>query len=278
MHEIGIDIDVNIDAIEPIAEASDTAKISAISTPSFDGQRMVSSIDGMIRLSDGGHQIGQWFAGHATPIQTVTFGDDDRTIISVDQTGEVRVWQAHWQGWLETACQRLQHHPALNLNTPEARGARSSCQRYVWNSSPPPPPTPIAQAPIAAETRLVVKLGQRRVEVYQDDQMQISYPIAVGQAGWETPTGTFRVFEMLQNPAWTHPLTRERVEPGADNPLGSRWIAFWADEANKIGFHGTPDRASVGQPVSHGCLRMYEEDVRALYDYIQLGTVVTVEP
>lgn len=264
--------------------------------------------DGTIQLSDAqGQLIGQFVTGHQAPIQTVAFGANGETIVSVDQQGEVRVWEASWNGWLETACNRLQYHPVFNApSTPEARSAKSICQRYVWDSanqasnqvtgaelaqsttsqstvSQPTISQPTASqsaeaASTAPDIRVVVKLGERKVYVYRGDRIQASYPIATGKTGWETPTGTFRVFEMVQNPAWTHPITRERVEPGADNPLGSRWIAFWSDEANKIGFHGTPDRASVGQSVSHGCLRMYDEDARALYDQIQLGTVVIVEP
>ncbi len=254
--------------------------------------------DGTIQLSDiQGNLIGQFTTGHQTAIQSVGFGKDQETIVSVAQDGEVRVWQASWQGWLETACNRLQHHPVFTAaSTPEARSAKATCQRQDRSAQTPSTQANPSQAnpsqanpsqatatqtpqpaPTAAETRVVVKLGEQRVYVYQGDQVQASYPVATGKTGWDTPTGSFRVFEMLQNPAWTHPMTRQRMEPGANNPLGSRWIAFWSDEANKIGFHGTPDRNSVGQPVSHGCLRMYDEDVQALYEQIKLGTLVTVE-
>jgi len=257
-------------------------------TFSTDGKQIASSdADGTIHLSDAeGNFIGRLSTGHQTPIQFLEFGKNNETIVSVAQDGELRVWQANWQGWLETACNRLQYHPVLNSpSTPEAQAARSTCERYVWSSARKmaseetmtEADQPAATDSIAPETRVVVKLSERKVYVYQGDQIQASYPIATGKAGWETPTGTFRVFEMLQDPAWTHPITRERVEPGAENPLGTRWIAFWSDESNKIGFHGTPDRDSIGQSVSHGCLRMYDEDARALYEQIKLGTLVTVE-
>lgn len=67
------------------------------------------------------------------------------------------------------------------------------------------------------------------------------------------------------------------MPPGPDNPLGERWIAFWTDGTNVIGFHGTPNRDSVGRAASHGCVRMYNEDVRELYDIVSTGTPVTVE-
>ncbi|EDX86082.1 ErfK/YbiS/YcfS/YnhG superfamily [Synechococcus sp. PCC 7335] len=108
--------------------------------------------------------------------------------------------------------------------------------------------------------------------------MKISYPVAIGRAGWETPTGKFEVFHQVTDPGWTNPITSEVVPPGPYNPLGDRWIAFWTDGTNSIGFHGTPNRESVGTAASHGCVRMYNEDVRQLYEMVEVGTVVTVVP
>ncbi|MGB7441116.1 MAG: L,D-transpeptidase [Coleofasciculaceae cyanobacterium] len=127
------------------------------------------------------------------------------------------------------------------------------------------------------DTRLVIKLSERRVYVYQIDEVLVSYPIAVGKAGWETPTGNFQVMQMLQDPAWEHPWTGEIVPPGPDNPLGDRWIGFWTDGENYIGFHGTPAEELVGQAVSHGCIRMRNKDVKALFEKVAVGTPVFVE-
>jgi lipoprotein-anchoring transpeptidase ErfK/SrfK len=126
--------------------------------------------------------------------------------------------------------------------------------------------------------RLVIRLSDRRVYVYEQDQIVESYPIAIGRAGWETPTGEFEVIQMLRHPVWEHPFTGELVPPGADNPLGSRWIGFWTDGTNYIGFHGTPNTETVGQAASHGCIRMYDQDVIALFEIVQMGTPVEVVP
>lgn len=126
--------------------------------------------------------------------------------------------------------------------------------------------------------RVVIKIKERRVYVYQGDQIKASYPVAVGKPGWETPTGQFQVLEMVKQPGWTNPFTQEVLPPSPDNPLGERWIAFWTDGTNYVGFHGTPSRDSIGQAASHGCVRMLNEDVRALYDAVQIGTPVIVEP
>ena len=146
--------------------------------------------------------------------------------------------------------------------------------------SPPDLPQvhPIFPELLGPNVRLLIDLSERTVYVYQDDELVTSYPVAVGKEDWETPTGEFHVMSMLQNPGWTHPLTGEVVPPGPDNPLGERWIAFWTDGNNYIGFHGTPNRQSIGRAASHGCVRMFNEDVRELYEIVQPGTKVVVEP
>jgi lipoprotein-anchoring transpeptidase ErfK/SrfK len=120
------------------------------------------------------------------------------------------------------------------------------------------------------------------------------FPVAVGRPGWETPVGQFRVIELVADPIWEHPATGARVPPGPDNPLGSRWIGFHRDCRGRSGFngvevltvegcvssgfHGTPQRESVGRAVSHGCVRLFDEHVRELFELVQMGTPVTVLP
>lgn len=125
---------------------------------------------------------------------------------------------------------------------------------------------------------LVIKLSDRRVYVYQDEQLKTSYPIAIGREGWETPTGTYKVIQKIPNPTWKHPFTGEIIPPGPENPLGERWIGFWTDGINYIGFHGTPNEETVGEAVSHGCVRMLNRDVRAMFEKVAIGTTVIVEP
>jgi lipoprotein-anchoring transpeptidase ErfK/SrfK len=66
--------------------------------------------------------------------------------------------------------------------------------------------------------------------------------------------------------------------PGPDSALGLRWIGFWTDGKDTIGFHGTPTINSIGQAASHGCVRMRNEDVVALFNQVEMGTLVVVEP
>ncbi|WP_239651364.1 L,D-transpeptidase [Neosynechococcus sphagnicola] len=129
-------------------------------------------------------------------------------------------------------------------------------------------------------THLEVKLSQRRVYVYQGDLVKTSFAIAVGRAGWKTPLGTYKVFNKYTNPAWKNPLTGEVMPPGSENPLGERWIGFWTNGRNQIGFHGTPkyNEHLIGQAVSHGCIRMRNQDVKVLFELVTEGTPVIVSP
>ena len=133
-------------------------------------------------------------------------------------------------------------------------------------------------APETYALSLVLSLSARRVSVYRGDMLVASYAVAVGREGWNTPTGEFTVFQKKTNPAWEHPFTGEVLPPGPENPLGARWIGFWSDGTNSIGFHGTPDESVIGSAVSHGCVRMHNEDVLALYEQVGLDTPVTVVP
>ena len=148
------------------------------------------------------------------------------------------------------------------------------------------------QAPLQRE--LVLDRRRRLLRVLENGQELRSFPVAVGRPGWETPVGRFAVIERVADPSWEHPATGETVPPGPANPLGSRWIGFHRDCLGRSGFngrehlvvegcvssgfHGTPNRDSVGQAVSHGCVRLFDEHVQELFELVRLGTPVTVLP
>ncbi|WP_375471343.1 L,D-transpeptidase [uncultured Nostoc sp.] len=124
---------------------------------------------------------------------------------------------------------------------------------------------------------LEISLRNRRVTLYRGKTRIKSYPIAVGRQGWDSPVGNFRVRTMLENPTWINPFTNKAI-PGGDpeNPLGKYWIGFWTNGKNWVGLHGTPNPDSVGKAASHGCIRMYNNDVKELFDQVSLGTPIIV--
>jgi lipoprotein-anchoring transpeptidase ErfK/SrfK len=131
---------------------------------------------------------------------------------------------------------------------------------------------------LARRSELVVDLSDRQVYLFQGGEQVANYAVAVGQAGWETPPGQFHVISMITDPTWQHPFTGEIFPSGTENPLGSRWIGFWTDGTHQIGLHGTNQVDLIGQAVSHGCIRMRDEEIQALYAQVAIGTEVTVRP
>ncbi|CAN1210660.1 L,D-transpeptidase [Tumidithrix helvetica PCC 7403] len=127
-------------------------------------------------------------------------------------------------------------------------------------------------------THLVLSISERQVYAYQDDRILKKFPVAVGKGGWETPTGEFKILRMIRNPAWQSPWTGDVIPPAEDNPLGLRWIGFWTDGKDTIGFHGTPNESLIGQAVSHGCVRMKNRDIVALFELVEIGMTVKVIP
>jgi len=141
---------------------------------------------------------------------------------------------------------------------------------------------------------LILDRRQRLLRVMDHGKEVRRYPVAVGMPGWETPVGQFTVMEKTANPKWEHPANGQVIPPGPNNPLGSRWIGFYRDCRGRsgfngqehlvvkgcvtAGFHGTPNRASVGQAVSHGCVRLFDEHAKELFELVSLGTPVTVLP
>ena len=104
------------------------------------------------------------------------------------------------------------------------------------------------RVPLLEGMRLELSLGQRRVTLFRNTQALKSYPVAVGKAGWETPTGQFKVRTKVRNPSWRSPFNGSVIAGGHPrNPLGRRWIGFWTNGKDWIGFHGTPNRFFSGE-------------------------------
>ncbi len=102
------------------------------------------------------------------------------------------------------------------------------------------------------------------------------YPIGIGKDG-RTPVGEFTVDSMLVKPRWYAP-GGQVIEYGEEGHLlGDRWIGF-VDEpgAAGLGIHGTTEESSIGTECSNGCIRLTNEDVGELYDFVQMGTKVLI--
>ncbi|MEM6501569.1 MAG: L,D-transpeptidase [Cyanobacteria bacterium P01_C01_bin.89] len=169
--------------------------------------------------------------------------------------------------------------PAI-ANTPEANALAPSLEALRSIAQIPELP-PLADAsqylPNSQEVHIVLRLKERRVYVYKGDAVEASFPVAIGKASTPTPTGTFKVFQRIENPVWQNPWTGQITQPGPNSALGVRWIGFAEMSNGIIGFHGTPTVNSIGKAASNGCVRMYNHDVVKLFNYVTMGTTVTVE-
>jgi L,D-transpeptidase ErfK/SrfK len=126
---------------------------------------------------------------------------------------------------------------------------------------------------------LVVNLPERGFYVFGDGEPRF-FPIAVGEPGrFATPTGSFTIIEKVENPDWVAPewagLGEDNVvKAGPDNPLGDRWIGL---SSSGLGMHSTNNPASIGTATSHGCMRMYPEVARRVFDLVKTGWPVRIE-
>jgi len=126
-------------------------------------------------------------------------------------------------------------------------------------------------APLAEWSGIVVNLPERNLYLYQEGRPIRCYPVAIGQRGWETPVGEFKIANKRKNPTWFPPkwaLQEQPVPPGPGNPLGDRWMGL---SIPGYGIHATNAPATVGRYVSHGCLRMYPEHAHELYRLTPVG-------
>jgi L,D-transpeptidase ErfK/SrfK len=112
-----------------------------------------------------------------------------------------------------------------------------------------------------------------------------THPIGIGAEGWATPIGEATVTQKARDPVWFVPASVRkehaergdplpaRVPPGPDNPLGRFAMAL-----SLPGYliHGTNKPAGVGMRSSHGCIRLYPEDIEALFDRVARGTPVRI--
>jgi L,D-transpeptidase ErfK/SrfK len=113
----------------------------------------------------------------------------------------------------------------------------------------------------------------------------VTHPIGIGREGWLTPQGTMHIIQKKEKPAWTVPesVRREHAEqgetlpkivpPGPDNPLGD--FAMRLSNPSYL-IHGTNQPYGVGIRVSHGCVRLYPEDIARLFPMVPMGTPVRI--
>jgi L,D-transpeptidase ErfK/SrfK len=137
---------------------------------------------------------------------------------------------------------------------------------------------------------IVVNLPEHRLYYYpkprpHEKPIVITYPVSVGKMDWRTPLGETQIVSKQALPNWYPPASviKEHAErgdplpkvvpPGPDNPLGEYAMRLAIHPGTYL-IHGTNNPLAVGMAVTHGCIRMYPEDIEALFKMVPVGTKV----
>ena len=137
---------------------------------------------------------------------------------------------------------------------------------------------------------VILNIATKRLFYYPEpadgeQQQVLTFPIGIGRVGWETPLGETTVIAKAKNPSWWVPASVRRehaemgdplpsvVPAGPDNPLGTRVLKL--DMPGYL-IHGTNQPYGVGMRVSHGCVRLYPENIEFLYTLVDIGELVTI--
>lgn len=146
--------------------------------------------------------------------------------------------------------------------------------------------------PEAPRKGIVVSLAEHRLYYYPEPKagekrVVVTYPISVGRMDWKTPLGLTRVQDKRVRPSWYPPESVRReheldgrplpkiVPPGPDNPLGEYAMRL-AIPGGAYLIHGTNRPAGVGMQVTHGCIRMYPEDIEQFFKMVPVNTQVLI--
>jgi len=142
--------------------------------------------------------------------------------------------------------------------------------------------------PNVAHSGLILNIATKRLFYFPEadgPRYVLTYPIGIGRVGWETPVGETTVVSKARDPHWWVPASVRQehaeegnplpsvVPPGPDNPLGTRVLKL--DMPGYL-IHGTNQPYGVGMRVSHGCVRLYPENIEFLFELVDVGEVVTI--
>ena len=132
---------------------------------------------------------------------------------------------------------------------------------------------------------ITINLSDFRGYLIQNGQL-ITFPVGIGRMDWKTPLGLSEIDLKLENPAWYPPksvrdeykqeglILDSIVPPGPNNPLGK--LAMRINISGGYFIHGTNRPDGVGMEISHGCIRLFPEDIKELFEMSPIGTEVLV--
>ena len=201
---------------------------------------------------------------------------------SVDIVGKLQVARAGYEDTLADLARRY------GLGQDEILWANPQVDKWLPGDGAPLVLPTRYILPDAPREGLVVNLPEMRLYYYPkpargEQPVVTTHPVSVGRMDWSTPLGLTKVAAKTKDPAWYPPASvraehaadgdplPDVVPPGPDNPLGA-----FALRLGLPGYliHGTNRPYGVGMRVTHGCLRMYPEDIERLFPQVPVGTPV----
>jgi L,D-transpeptidase ErfK/SrfK len=130
---------------------------------------------------------------------------------------------------------------------------------------------------------VVINISEMRLYLFtgKGTNMMTTFPIGVGDEGKETPVGEFKVTMKIVDPPWhvpksirlENPELPAVVPPGPENPLGTHALRL---SIPSVLIHGTDKPWSLGRRATHGCIRLYPEDIIKFFDMVRKGEKVTI--
>lgn len=127
------------------------------------------------------------------------------------------------------------------------------------------------------EQFILIDKSENVLRYYEKGELVKTFSVATGKKPSYTPEGLFTIREKIKN----RPYYKEKIKGGdPKNPLGDRWLGLKVKINGKVsyayGIHRTNNEKSIGKYVSAGCIRMYNKDVRWLFDQVDTGTAVLI--
>ncbi|WP_313798368.1 L,D-transpeptidase [Cytobacillus sp.] len=134
---------------------------------------------------------------------------------------------------------------------------------------------PLGLNPMPGDPFIIVNKKLNEVAFISENRVQTVITAATGKTKDLTPEGLFTITVKAKEPYYR----KKDIKGGdANNPLGTRWIGFDAEDTDGriYGLHGTNDPSSIGKYVSQGCIRLQNEAIESLYDFVPVGTKILV--
>jgi L,D-transpeptidase ErfK/SrfK len=200
--------------------------------------------------------------------------DNDNTVIGINKTYSIK----NDESLIEIARK-------FGLGYNEIVNANPNLDPFVPGTNMPVKiPASWVLPDVASYNGIVINLSEMRLYYFfrkLGSTLVRTFPIGIGSEGTDTPVGDFRVIEKMERPSWNVPESiREKnpklpkvVPPGPNNPLGSHALRL---SSPSILIHGTNKPYGIGRRVSHGCIRLYPEDISKLFWLVPNGAKVAI--